>query len=1136
MKLRSLRPRAFAAAVAALVAASGLSADTSFAHSPVYVDDSGKLNPGSVSHFVDSTTGTARYIVRFKEEPVAVHFAASASADRSNSTSVFRTGKNGSTHLDVTNSTVQAYAAQLSSLQQQRLADISTAIGYEPVKPKRYQMMHALNAVVLSFNASDVQKVLKVDGVVAVTRDRPHPLSTDIGPGFIGASSVWFGTPAGQDSFFASGFDDNGDYRGDGIVIGDIDTGYNSMSPSFQATDASGYTIQNPLGSGNFLSESQCGMPNISLAGCNDKVIGVYDEIDLTNSDPNFDGTSYSVEDVQGHGSHTASTAGGNGRSATASGYTASVSGVAPHANLVIYYACSPDVTIQCSDAATSSSVDQAIQDGIVDALNFSISGGTDPWNDPTSLAFLAAADAGIFVAAAAGNTGTGVPVPLPGTANHSEPWVTTVAASTHTGGAVANQLSATSPGTPPANARNLNMQEGGGDNYTGGFKAAVPATTSIIISPNFDASDTTGTDGCAAYPANKFQGAIALISRGTCAFETQAVNAQTAGAVAIVISDNLAEAIFSPYVGASPIHVPIWLLGQADGLNLQAFIAANPTATAGIPYFGIRLTQHADELASFSLLGPASIDVIKPDVQAPGVNILASIANDGTADGPNLVALYNGTSMGAPHTSGSGALLMGLHTDWTAQETRSAMMMTALEQGLTKPDGTTPSDYFDRGSGRLQDFPASRSGLVLNETGLNFANADPANGGNPSTLNIASMQSASCVTTDQSGPTTTCSFTRKFRSTQNAAVTYTSAVTGVSATVTPASLTVPAHANAQPMTVTVDASSYNADNVFHFGELILTPSDTTLPTLHLPIAIKVPPPVISASPQPLETNFATGSAVLTVSNIGGAPLIVSNTDDATVTSTRFVVIDQVSQGDFAFYSDFFTDLGGGYYAADDFQAFGSASTNLSKLSFPGFTTGSTPLSGFAGANIHFEIYTDVAGAPSGNPETVAPSYIYSFVAVIGTTPGLDVTGDTISLDLTAAGAPATALSAGRYWMVVWPEIAYGDGRWAWFESVNTFNSNAHKIDPDNLSGGGVTTWVDNTASGGFPGMAMHIEAKVACGAGWLSATPSTLTIAAGDSAQLTVFGPVPDTAYLCLDSNDPANPVLAVQVIGSGF
>src|SRR5678816_3664897 len=93
-------------------------------------------------------------------------------------------------------------------------------------------------------------------------------------------------------------------------------------------------------------------------------------------------------------------------------------------------------------ESSIVSAVEHAIQDGIVDALNYSVSGGADPWNEPVSLAFLSAASAGIFIAAAAGNTNASVPVAIPGSANHLEPWVTTVAASSHTGGPLVNALS----------------------------------------------------------------------------------------------------------------------------------------------------------------------------------------------------------------------------------------------------------------------------------------------------------------------------------------------------------------------------------------------------------------------------------------------------------------------------------------------------------------------------------------------------------------------------------------------------------------------------------------------------------------------------------------------------------------------
>ena len=176
--------------------------------------------------------------------------------------------------------------------------------------------------------------------------------------------------------------EDTQQYMGDGIVIGDLDTGYNSKSLPFAATDDKGYTITNPLGHGKYIG--QCSTYGISLAGCNDKVIGVWDFISY----------GVSVEDDVGHGSHTGSTAGGDSRSATLGAFKAHISGVAPHANLVIYRVCDPN---GCPGSSIDSAVDQAIADNVIDVINFSISGGQSPWQDSNSLSFLAAEDAGIF-------------------------------------------------------------------------------------------------------------------------------------------------------------------------------------------------------------------------------------------------------------------------------------------------------------------------------------------------------------------------------------------------------------------------------------------------------------------------------------------------------------------------------------------------------------------------------------------------------------------------------------------------------------------------------------------------------------------------------------------------------------------
>jgi hypothetical protein len=252
---------------------------------------------------------------------------------------------------------------------------------------------------------------------------------------------------------------------------------------------------------------------------------------------------------------------------------------------------------------------------------------------------------------------------------------------------------------------------------------------------------------------------------------------------------------------------------------------------------------MQADELAPFSLLGPTryGYEYLKPDLQAPGVHILAATRNDGSADGATHVAMMEGTSMATAHTSGSGALLLGLHPDWTALEAKSALMMTAKEPGLTRADGVTPSDFFDRGSGRVDEFLASRAGLVMDETGARLLGADPDRGGDPTTLNLPSMQNSRC--------SSACTCNRVLRSTQNHAVTWTARVIAgpgsafTSLSVTPATMTVQALAPSPALAIRADTSKIAADGRFRFAEVVLSPNDAQLMPLHLTVAVAVPAP-----------------------------------------------------------------------------------------------------------------------------------------------------------------------------------------------------------------------------------------------------------------------------------------------------
>src|SRR5262249_30753863 len=148
-----------------------------------------------------------------------------------------------------------------------------------------------------------------------------------------------------------------------------------------------------------------------------------------------------------------------------------------------------------------------------------------------------------------------------------------------------------------------------------------------------------------------------------------------------------------------------------------------------------------------------------------------------------------------------------------------------------------------------------------------------------------------------QTDPTTyrpICPFVRRLRSTLDHAVTWSVAFSGFAGTTTPTSLTVPAGAT-RSLTITIDATPYAGDNQFHFGEMTLTPNETELPALHLPIAVVVPPPKLSV-PHSVSISLANGNttstAPLPVKNVGGPELQITNTNfvDATTTYPYYLV------------------------------------------------------------------------------------------------------------------------------------------------------------------------------------------------------------------------------------------------------
>ncbi|MGV8048929.1 MAG: S8 family serine peptidase [Anaerolineaceae bacterium] len=743
---------------------------------------------------IEGSTDLARYIIILQDDPVATY---KGGIDGLQATAPSETGQK----LDVNSTEAVDYVDYLKIQQDAYLTGVNALLGYTPKVLFRYQ--YATNGMALLLTPEEAA-LLAQQGGARVFRAPVETPDTDTSVSLIGAPAIWNGETADATAT-----------KGEGIIVGIIDTGINFDHPSFAATStADPYTYTPPA-----QYYGVCDATNVDqydaeyAAACNDKLIGAFTYV---KGDPDETSTP---EDSEGHGSHTASTVAGNVIDVTYQGVATTISGVAPHAQIISFDICVPTPPNgACYGDAAIMAVDDAIASG-VDVINYSISGGSDPYNDPVELAFLSATEAGIFVSTSAGNTGdtTGY-----SSVAHRSPWVSTVAASS-TSRIFASAVDITGPGTVPAELVGI-----------GAVQSGTPLTADIL-----DKSikyDSTNLLGCAAFPADYFLDSIALIQRGTCTFAVKEANAYDAGADYVLIYNSRS----GPPVGMSGITTGAAMLSLEDGQAVQAWIEANPTATVSIHADVSRITNPLwqDIIAAFSSFGPnTTFDVLKPDITGPGVNILAAVADGTIAPSADYeLDLYQGTSMSSPHNAGSAALIMSLHPTWTPSEVKSALMMTA-EDGLTADrtalgEGIRPATPQDEGSGRIALQSTALVGMVMDESIANYEAADPALGGDPASLNLASLYDSKCV----GG----CSWTRTFTSVADVAATYT--VTAPAwVIVTPATFTIDP-AGTQEVSFVADVSGLTVDE-WQYATIEFN-TDTThaggalISDLHIPVAI----------------------------------------------------------------------------------------------------------------------------------------------------------------------------------------------------------------------------------------------------------------------------------------------------------
>ena len=700
---------------------------------------------------------------------------------------------------------------------------------------------NAFNGVAVRLTPTEVVKLRATAGVRNVWKNTIRKVQTADTPKFLGLDGpggVWQKQFGGVDN------------AGEGVIVGVLDTGITPESGSFAA-------LPEPRPDADVIAGKwlgRCDTSGENPVECNNKLIGARyyntDE-DIVIADRDF----LSARDYNGHGTHTSSTAAGNnGVPATVNGESVGkISGMAPAARVAMYKVCwefeNPDDPTDggCPTSDSLAAIDDAVAEG-VDVINYSIGGDPGAIVDPIEIAFLNAAAAGVFVAASAGNSGPDV-----STADHNSPWLTTVAASTHD------------------RTFEKTLTLGNGTKFTGpGVGAALPSTPLVdsanAVKPGADPTDARLCAIGSLDPA-KVTGKIVICERGVIARTDKGLAVKEAGGVGMVMYNPAANSLNADFQAVPSIHVD-----TAAGNTIKAY-AATAGATASMTA-GVRKTARAPVVAAFSSRGPhvaSAGDLLKPDITAPGVDVIAAVAPPGNHG--NSFDAYSGTSMSSPHIAGIAALMKAKHPTWSPLAIKSALMTTATQtDNQGKPiqreneGAATPLDY---GAGHVRPGAAYDPGLVYDSGPLEWlqficgAGEDFLLGGEPGCATVGSIDPSnlnypSISVGDLAGKQTV---TRTVTNATNQASIYVPKVqapAGFTVKVTPAVLTVlPRKSATYKLEITRNGAPYDE---FKFGSI--TWSDLRGHAVRSPIAVRATP---VGAPTELTGTGTAGSKALQV-------------------------------------------------------------------------------------------------------------------------------------------------------------------------------------------------------------------------------------------------------------------------------